>query len=373
LFQAQKIALPALRALTVVVPTFEERENIRPLVSKLEIALSGIDWEVVFVDDDSQDGTAQEIAAVALANQQVRLLHRKGRRGLSSACVEGILSSVSPIVAVMDADLQHDETLLGRMFLTLQTDLDVSLVIGSRNVAGGSAGRGLSALRKWGSDRANGLARRTLGIAVSDPMSGFFMLRRAAFNEVATELQSQGFKILADILSASQGRWRVVELPYSFRARRFGASKLGGAVTLEFLGLLVARLTGGLVPIRFVLFAMVGLTGVIVQLAVVRLALTAMGHDFALAQTIGVLAAMTTNFDLNNRFTYRDRALRGRAFLKGLLTFYMVCSVGALANIAAANALFSVTRVWEIASVFGALVGAVWNFWASLTTTWKAR
>lgn len=358
--------------LSVVVPTFNERANIRPLVAHLDAALDGIAWEVIFVDDDSPDGTAAEVRAVARKDPRVRLHHRIGRRGLSGACIEGILSSIAPLVAVMDADLQHDEALLPRMVQAMAEDPGLDLVIGSRHVDGGASGAGFSRLRKWGSDRAGALARRALRITATDPMSGFFMVRRGAFNTVVLELQTQGFKILADMLSASGGRWRVRELPYTFRPRVAGESKLDGAVTLEFLGLLVARLTGGLLPIRFILFLMVGLTGVAVQLAAVRLAL-ALGGGFDMAQALGVFVAMTTNFLLNNSLTWRDRRLKGRAFLRGLVSFYAVCGLGAVANVGVADWVFARVPNWVLASLAGAGIGALWNFWASLMVTWRAR
>jgi dolichol-phosphate mannosyltransferase len=372
---AAALAVPAALppALTVVVPTYNECENVRPVVARLAAALEGIAWEAVFVDDDSPDGTAREVRAVAREDVRVRLHQRIGRRGLAGACIEGILSSAAPVVAVIDADLQHDEGLLPEMFHALGDDPGLQLVIGSRNVAEGSAGSGLSRLRKWGSDRANALARRLLGITASDPMSGFFMIRRVAFNEVVLDLQKQGFKILADMLSASAGRWRVLELPYTFRPRSAGQSKLDGAVTLEFLGLLLARLTGGLLPIRFILFLMVGATGVGVQLSVVRVVMASAGVGFALAQPAGVLVAMTSNYMLNNAVTWRDRRLRGGAFLRGLCSFYAVCALGAVANIGTADATFAVLPNWAAASLAGAAIGALWNFWASLIVTWRAR
>ena len=368
-------SLPAVTvpALTVVVPTYQERDNIRPMVALLEAALDGIEWEVVFVDDDSPDGTAKEVRAVAREKPYVRVHHRIGRRGLAGACIEGILSSVAPLVAVIDADLQHDERLLPKMLAALQGDPTLDVVIGSRNVEDGSAGSGLSALRKWGSDRANGLARKILKISATDPMSGYFMVRRTSFNEVVLNLQQQGFKILADMLSASKGRWKVLELPYTFRERQHGESKLDSAVTFEFLGLLMSRLTGGVLPIRFILFVLVGLSGLLVQLIVVKLALATLTSTFAIAQTLGVFVAMTTNFILNNLLTYRDRSLKGMEFLRGLLSFYGVCAIGAVANVGVAESAFRVVPSVVLASAAGALIGALWNFWASLLVTWRAR
>ncbi|MBZ0129459.1 MAG: glycosyltransferase family 2 protein [Rhodobacteraceae bacterium] len=356
--------------LTIVVPTFNERGNIRPLVDLLDAALNGLNWEVVFVDDDSPDGTAREVRAVGRERGDVRVLHRIGRRGLAGACIEGILSSVAPLVAVMDADLQHDETVLAEMVARFRDTPDLDLVIGSRNVEGGSSGTGLSAIRKWGSDVATALARKMLRITASDPMSGFFMVRRESFNAVVLGLQSQGFKILADMLSASRGGWKVAEVPYTFRERQHGDSKMDSAVTLEFLSLLLVRMTGGLVSIRFILFMMVGMTGLFVDLAILRLLLTQ--TDFAIAKSVSVLVAMTSNFTLNNALTYKDRTLRGRAFFRGLLSFYAVCAVGAVANIGVATAIYAVLPWWALAGFFGALVGALWNFVASALVTWKA-
>lgn len=359
--------------LTVVVPTYDERPNIRPLVARLDAALRGIGWEVVFVDDDSPDGTAEEVRALAAADPRVRVLHRIGRRGLAGATIEGILSSIAPVVAVIDADLQHDETRLATMFAMLRDDPALDLVIGSRHVAGGSAAGGFSGLRHRASAAATALARRALRVTAADPMSGFFMLRRARFNEVVTQLQPEGFKVLLDLLSSSRGRWKVAEVPYDFRPRTAGESKMDSAVALEFLALVVARATGGLVSIRFVLFALVGLTGVFVQLGVVRLMLWLVTDAFLVAQIAGVFVAMTTNFLFNNALTYRDRALRGAALLRGLLSFYAVCAVGAVANVGVAEAVYLALPQPEIASATGAVVGALWNFLASAAFTWRAR
>jgi len=346
-------------ALTVVVPCYNERDNVKPMVDLLESALSGIPWEVVFVDDDSPDGTADVVRELAADKPNVRLLHRIGRRGLAGACIEGILSSTAQLAAVIDGDLQHDETKLRDMLAKFE-DPDLDLVIGSRNVEGGSSGTGLSAVRQWGSDLATTMAKKALKISASDPMSGFFMVRRESFNAVVLGLQTQGFKILVDLLSASKGKWKIAEVPYTFRERQHGESKMDSAVTLEFLGLLVSRLTGGLLSIRFVLFGMVGVSGIAVQLIIVRLMLGVLPDGialkFAIAQSIGVIVAMTTNFFMNNITTYRDRALRGNEMLRGLLSFYAVCSIGAVANVSV-----------------GAIVGAFWNFLATSMVTWRTR
>jgi len=374
----EKILVPKSKnfkelALTVVVPTYNERDNIKPLIALLDETLNTIDWEIVFVDDDSPDGTAQEVRKIARSRQNVRIIHRVGRRGLSGACIEGILSSSAPFAAVMDGDLQHDETILVSMLKLLENDANLDLVVGSRNISGGSVGSGLTKIRSIGSDVATFVARRLLKINVADPMSGFFMIRLKSFRSVVEELQMQGFKILTDLLSASRGNWNVVEIPFIFKERQFGESKMDSAVTLEYFGLILARLTGGRVSIRLVLFLFVGLTGVFVQLLMVALFLKILNFNFFYSQIFAVIVAMTSNFFLNNLLTYRDQSLVGKQVIMGLVSFYVVCSLGAIANVAVANIIYSFIPLWIFASFVGSVMSSLWNFLSSRWLTWRIR
>ena len=360
-------------ALTIVVPTYNEKLHVRPLVSLLDKALVDINWEVVFVDDDSPDGTADEVRELAITRLDVRVIHRIGRRGLSGACIEGILSSAAPYVAVMDGDLQHDETVLISMIASFNTDPELNLVIGSRNVEGGSSGNGLSGMRSFGSDVATVMARKLLKIQVQDPMSGFFMIKLESFREVVEELQRQGFKILTDLLSASRGSWKIKEIPFVFKERQYGQSKMDSAVTLEYFGLILARLTGGAISIRFVLFLFVGLTGLLVQLIMLKFLLNVLALEYKYLQTLAVITAMTSNFFLNNTLTYRDQSLRGRYMLFGLLSFYFVCSFGAVANISVASWIESSSKLPILASFLGGVISSLWNFISSKWLTWRVR
>ena len=360
-------------ALTIVVPTYNEKLNVRPLVSLLDKALVDINWEVVFVDDDSPDGTADEVRELARTRLDVRVIHRIGRRGLSGACIEGILSSAAPYVAVMDGDLQHDETVLISMIASFNADPELNLVIGSRNVEGGSSGNGLSGIRSFGSNMATVMARKLLKIRVQDPMSGFFMIKLESFSDVVGELQRQGFKILTDLLSASRGSWKIKEIPFVFKERQYGQSKMDSAVTLEYFGLILARLTGGAISIRFVLFLFVGLTGILVQLLMVGIFLNVMFLSFFYSQILAVILAMTSNFFLNNILTYRDQSLSGKYILFGLLSFYFVCSLGAVANVAVANLVYNFVPLWILASFFGSVISSLWNFMSSKWLTWRVR
>src|SRR5579862_7609453 len=255
--QEVKVNVPDL---TVVVPTFNERANVGLLYERLSTVLAGIAWEAIFVDDDSPDGTADAVRALARRDGRVRCLQRVGRRGLSSACIEGILASASAYVAVMDADLQHDESLLPRMFAALR-DEPCDLVIGSRYVPGGGVGD-WDKNRQRASAFATWLSRLITKETIADPMSGFFMLRRGVFDGALRQLSAQGFKILLDLLASSKTRPRIKELPFEFRQRQHGESKLDAMVMWEFAMLLADKRIGHLVPVRFALFALIGGLGV---------------------------------------------------------------------------------------------------------------
>jgi len=361
----------APRELSVVVPTFKERENVVPLIERLEAALEGVAWEAIFVDDDSPDGTAALVKEIAASNPRVRCLRRVSRRGLAGACTEGMLSSSAEFVAVIDADMQHDERLLPRMLEILRAG-ETDLVVGSRYVAGGSA-ESFSSRRGTISRAATALARRLSGVTLNDPMSGFFMMRRERFDPIAGRLSTQGFKILFDIVMTSRGTLRILEEPYVFGTRAHGESKLDAQVGMDFLGLLLAKATGGAVTPRFLSFMLVGASGVFVHLAILRVALALLGFGFSAAQGLATLIAMTSNFLLNNALTYRDKRLSGVPMLTGLLGFYAVSAVGALANIGIASWLYAHDSVWWAAGIAGALMSAVWNYALSNIFVWRVK
>lgn len=362
----------ALVELAIIVPTLNECGNLLPLIERLERALGGIRWEVIFVDDDSRDGSIDLLRDLQQRMPHVRVIRRIGRRGLASACIEGMLASAAPYLAVMDADLQHDEMILPEMMRWLkQSDLDI--VIGSRFMSGGRADLGLSQRRLWLSRLGSSLSRMISGASLSDPMSGFFMLRRGFLEETVRSLSGHGFKILLDLFASSPRKVRFAEVPYAFRERHAGESKLDSVVMLEYLTLLGDKLLGDYVPIRFVIFILVGLVGVVVHLTILALFYKGVGLTFYPAQVIATLVAMTFNFNLNNLLTYRDRRLRGRWLIYGHLSFYLVCSVGAIANFQIAEMLYEIRVPWALAGLLGAVVGAVWNYGVSSTFTWRQR
>ena len=355
--------------LSIIVPTFNERANIAELITRLSACLVGIAWEVIVVDDDFADGTAEAVHAIARSDRRVRCIQRIGRRGLSSACIEGLLASSAPYLAVMDADMQHDETLLPHMLgLLRQSELDI--VIGSRHVAHAGIGQSTT-FRAWLSFVATKLSQLCLRVELADPMSGFFMIRREAFHGAVRRLSAIGFKILLDLYASTPRPLRGKELPYSFRARYTGESKFDTLVAWEYLLLLLDKTIGRLIPLRFLAFAIVGGLGVLVHMAVLTLLFLIFQLSFLVGQSIATGIAMTSNFILNNIFTYRDKRLKGRYLVWGWLSFMLICSVGALANVGMAAALFNRQTGWVLSALAGILVGAVWNYAITSVYTWN--
>ncbi len=362
--------LSTMPALSIIVPTFSEAGNVRELYARVARNLGAEDWEIVFVDDDSPDGTADAVRELAQQDRRVRCIQRIGRRGLSSAVVEGALSSSAPLIAVMDADLQHDETILPALIEEVRSrDLDVA--IGSRYAEGGSTGQ-WTRQRKRMSRFATALARGLAPADLRDPMSGYFVVKSGVVRQAAKRLSGYGYKILLDLFASAGRPLRYVEIPYVFRQRLSGESKVDSLAVWEYLMLVADKRFGRLVPPRLLFFAVVGGTGVAVHYGVLSILYLGSRVPFAASQAIAAWAAMTSNFFLNNLFTYRDRRLRGFALLRGLASFYLVCSLGALANIGVAAYAFSRNAQWALSAAVGILVGTLWNYLATARFTWRA-
>jgi dolichol-phosphate mannosyltransferase len=354
--------------LSIIAPTFNERGNVPELIERLKHCLGDCRWEVIFVDDDSPDETAEQARILALHDTRIRCIRRIGRRGLSSACIEGMLASSAPFLAVMDADLQHDESLLPQMLQVLRRG-EVDIVIASRYVSGGSIGD-WDASRAAVSRLATRMSRIVVRAELTDPMSGFFMLRREVLTTSVRRLSAIGFKILLDLFASSPRALNFRELPYVFRTRHSGESKLDSVAAWDYGMLLLDKLVGHVVPARFVAFSLVGGVGVILHFMVLAALFKTFGARFVTAQAGATLVAMTFNFTVNNLLTYRDRRLRGLKWFRGLLSFALVCSLGALSNVGIASYLYQTRFGWIPSAFAGILVGAVFNYAMATVFTW---
>jgi dolichol-phosphate mannosyltransferase len=357
--------------LSVIIPTFNERENVARLVCRLDRVLNDIRWEAIFVDDDSNDGTADEIRSIAKSDARVRCLQRIGRRGLSSACIEGMLSSSAPFIAVMDADLQHDESILPVMLSELKLS-GVDIVVGSRYIEGGGLG-------DWRGHRilisrvASMMSRVVTRVDLKDPMSGFFVIRRTAFMGAVRNLSTIGFKILLDLFASSPKAMTFREVPYQFRSRTAGRSKLDLPAVWGYILLILDKLVGRHVPIRFLSFLIIGGIGVGVHMIALASAFKGIALSFEYSQAFATLVSMTFNFFFNNILTYSDLRLTGWRMLRGLFTFYIACGLGAVANNGAANVIFDLDHRWWLAGIVGVMMSAVWNYVVTSIFTWKNR
>ncbi|MEC8099867.1 MAG: glycosyltransferase family 2 protein [Pseudomonadota bacterium] len=363
--------------LSIVTPTFNEAKNVIPFILAIRKTLKSLyEYEIIFVDDNSIDKTYKVVKKVSKKYKNVRCLRRIGRRGLSSAVIEGCLSSSADLILVMDADLQHDEKKIIDM-LNVQRKYKLDVVIGSRFL-NKKFTSGLSDKRNFVSKLANWLAKKISGINLTDPMSGFFLIKRRIIDEQATKLTGLGFKVLLDILSSTKNKIKYQEIDFVFKPRRFGESKLSPLIVWEYILLLWETRFGRIIPARFMSFCVIGGTGVLNHLLVLYLLKNA-GISFLFAQSLATFSAMTGNFFLNNILTYRDRQKKGLKAIQALIIFYITCGLGAIANVGIANSLYTgkinniSSEWWYLSGIVGALVGAVWNYLMSSLLTWKSK
>jgi dolichol-phosphate mannosyltransferase len=357
--------------LSIIVPTFNERGNLIPLLECLRQALPNIDYEVVIVDDDSPDSTAAMTRTLAQSNPRVRVIQRIGRRGLASAAVEGMLSTSSPYLLLMDADLQHDEQIIPVMLQKSKNE-NLDIVVGSRNVTGGGMGE-FAADRVALSHLGRRLSDAICKAPVTDPMSGFFLVTREYFHHVVHNLSNVGFKLLVDLLASARRPVRLGEVPYTFRNRAHGESKLDILVGVEYLQLLLDKLTAGIVPVSYLLFGLAGSIGVVCNVILAILFVKFLHINFKQAQILGASITIAINFLLNNEITFRFTRLRGVRLVQGLGLFYVFCSVGLLEQVALANALQQVGVHWLVATLVGVLIGSVWNYAMAFLLVWHVR
>jgi dolichol-phosphate mannosyltransferase len=363
--------------LAVVLPTYNERDNVAAMVERLDAALAGIGWEAIFVDDDSSDGTADELRRIAATDRRIRVIQRIGRRGLASAAIEGMCATAAPVVAVMDADHQHDPALLPQMFADIRSGA-FDIVYASRFAPGADTAQWNEPGRERASTLANALARRVTGRKLSDPMSGYFMMRTAMLRRNAPRLSGIGFKLLLDIIATADEPLSIKEVPLAFAPRAGGESKLDRTVAFEFLVGLYDKWLGRIIPTRFALFGTIGGLGVIVHMAVLSAFLAAFGGrfedqvaTFEVGQSVAALVAMTFNFALNNALTYADQRLRGTwGLFRGWVRFALTCAVGLLANVGVASVLVREGAHPYAAALAGILIGSVWNYALSSRFVW---
>ncbi len=358
---------------SIVLPTFNERRNIEPLLAQLLQLKHNVDLEILVVDDDSADGTSELIRQLAYHEPSLRLIRRVGRAGLASAIKEGLLDATGDIAVVMDSDGQHEPASVLEAIETLhQQGLD--LVIGSR-FHPQAAIHGLSSRRERSSCWANRFARYSLPKPyshITDYMSGFFALQLDQTIPLLRSVDVNGFKFLYELLAVSKGHIQVEEIPLCFRPRIHGSSKLDLAIAWDFLLSILHSISFRILPRRAISFGLVGISGVAVQILLCQILTSLLGISFERALPFGVIIAATSNYLINNILTFRFARLQGLKLLGGLLKFLLVSSLPAMANIGLALAFYqNVARDSLWAQLAGIIVVFIWNYAASSRFVWN--
>jgi len=359
------------QTLSVVLPCYNEIKNIDYLIEKFQLAdIDSIIAKIIFVDDDSPDGTAEYLKKVSSNKFDVVCLHRIHRHGLSSAVVEGTLLASTPYVAVMDADGQHDPGDLISMYQLMQKN-HIDFIIGSRFLENAVIEKHIG-FRSTLTHIGNLIANKILNRKLTDPLTGFFIFDRNMMMESIRNIRPSGFKILLDFLYQLRNKKiSIDEYPINFKVRNEGESKLDSRALIEFADQIFGFLTNGLLPEKMFSFILVGSIGLLLHLTLLYIFLFPIQISFYTAQIFATFISMISNFTLNNELTFRRNKLRGINWIKGLITFILICSIGAFANVGVAGFLFNEGKTWWISAVTGIIIGTVFNFSLSKYLVWK--
>ena len=367
-----------MKKLSVIIPTYNEVNNIEPIVKLLELSLKSINFEIIFVDDNSPDGTINEIKKLSEVNKKVRYILRFDKSGLSSAVTDGILNAESEICVVMDGDLQHDEKIIPMMFKKI-VDGKLDLVVGSRFKRKNDSSS-LNTKRFLFSKFGNMLSNSLLINKLTDPMSGFFMIRRNIFLSIIPRLSQIGFKILLDLIISSEKKLSFQEIEFKFRKRNSGDSKLNYLIFWDYFLMLIDKKFGKLVPVRFISYCLIGLIGVLIHIFSFLILFKVMQLNFFHSYLPAMLITMTSNFFINNALTFRHvQLLKPKDVIRGLFLYYIICSFGAFSNIMIATNIYNSSIFsnldlnWIVATFSGLLVSSVWNYLVSSRMSWRIK
>jgi dolichol-phosphate mannosyltransferase len=375
---------------SLIVPTYNEGKNVRSMVAQLTQMLDQAcpeNYEIIVVDDDSPDRTWELAADLMQDYPRLRVMRRETERGLATAVIRGWQAATGEVIGVIDGDLQHPPEVLAQLLGAIAQGAD--LAVASRHVEGGG-------ISDWGVVRRS-LSRgaQLLGLViaptivgrVSDPMSGYFLLRRSALAGV--ELDPKGYKILLEVIGRGQLA-TIAEVGYVFQERQEGESKVTYQQYIDYIHHLVKLRSRGRIgqmtrsfnfPLkRFIRFGLVGLSGVVVDMALLYLlhnpaSPLGLGLGLTRSKIIAAEFAIFNNFCWNDRWTFQDLAKQQNSrsqWLKRFVKFNLVCLMGLILNVLLLNILFNVFHINQYLANFGAIVAVTfWNFWINLKLSWR--
>ena len=359
--------------ITFVLPTFNESGNIISLLKQLLDLNSNYEIELIVVDDNSQDGTAELVREFSKKEKNIKLINRIDRFGLSSAIKEGCINASNEIIAIMDTDGQHKvRDVINAAEKLFFENFDV--VIGSRFALGASI-EGLSQERAKGSIIANKFARYSLSRNyrnISDLMTGCIVLKRKSCIDFLKKVDVNGFKFLYELLSISKGILKIGEIPLSFQPRKDGFSKLDIAVIWDFFVSLSHSFLKRSIPRKAISFGFVGSTGVVVQLISSYSLMIIFGLTFEFALPIAVVLSASSNFFINNWLTFRSKRLKNKQLIFGLLKFLIVSSLPIFANVGLATSFYNyISPNTFVSQLAGIIIVFIWNYAASSKLVWE--
>ncbi|TGK05620.1 glycosyltransferase family 2 protein [Leptospira langatensis] len=378
-------------SVSVILPTYNESENLPIAADRISKSLSGFKHEIIVVDDDSPDHTWEIAENLQETIPQLRVIRRLTGKGLSSAVLTGMGAAEGEVFVVMDSDLQHDEKILPEMIRSFY-ERDVDLCLGTRYAKGGSTGK-WSWARIGISRFANFLAKRLLGLPVSDPMSGYFGIKRSVYSETVNEINPRGFKILLEFLGRSKEELKIEEIPYTFQTRVHGKTKLNNSVIKNFFLAVLDIRFGKWISPTFLLYCIVGATGVIVNLLGFLLGEALdfpeliSGYSIldpvSLSVLFGIELSIVSNFLLNNYFTFYERRYSDWKLPFGFALFHSVSLFGILVQILSFHFIYQsflseikVVNAFTLkfaSDILSILIAMLSNYFLNSNLTWSRR
>lgn len=356
------------RYISVIIPTYNEKDNIVPLIERLSKTFDGLNFEILLIDDNSKDGTI-DVAAGLASKYPVKVLVRTHERGLATAVLHGFQYAQGSIIGVMDADLQHPPEINADLLKAVEHGADMA--IASRYVKGGGCPNwGL--VRRIISKGALTLAHIFLPTtrSVKDPMSGFFMFKRESMGE--NKLRPIGYKILLEMLVMGKFQ-NIVEVPFIFEDRSSGRSKMKARQQIDYLRHIFSLMRREGELLRILKFVGVGLCGTIINEGLLWLLTQFGGLAFYYSALIAIEASIITNFTLNDYFTFADRRTgKTKSFLSRLLKFNITCAAGAAIQWGLLLLFTEVFGLYYLLSnLIGIVVAFIWNYVLNIAWTWK--
>ncbi|MCP5503030.1 MAG: glycosyltransferase family 2 protein [Leptospiraceae bacterium] len=369
---------------SLIIPTFNEKDNICILIPKLKelFIQNSISYEIIVVDDDSPDLTWKIARDKFEDDISVRVIRRVGKKGLSSAVIDGMSVARGKYLGVIDADMQHDESILPRMLKEME---EYEVVIGSRKVEDGGYGE-WGFIRKMMSKGATLVAKIFLPIPVKDPMSGFFIVRKELFDELVSSINPRGFKILLEFIGRKK-QVKAKEVGYVFRTRQYGTTKMSSSVIQNYLAALYDIRFGKYISLTFLVYAFVGLIGLAINFSIRKTSAFVFADEqnqspLSIPVLSGFIASLFSNYILNNIWTFKQFRISGvLQQIKGFITFSLISVLGLLIQLSVWNFLLQIHNItfmnpaenWlsYFYNFVGIVVATASNYYLNKNITWE--